>query len=105
MEEKMEMQLADESLDDVVGGAFNQQAISKLGLDTTTPSGKPGLTVHLTYRENSGSSHSGTEIHQIISDRTLRNYAAKPGELSVEAKTTTGEMKKLSKSDIKALLS
>jgi hypothetical protein len=106
MEEKMEMQLADESLDDIVGGAFNQQAVSKHGLNVLTgDNGAQGLIVQLTYQERKGSSYSGTSSNTVMSERTLKNYVNKPGELSVKVQTTTGEMKKLSRNDLKELFS
>jgi hypothetical protein len=106
MEEKMKMQLADESPDDIVGGAFNQQAVSRLGLDVKTgKSGTQGLSVKLTYRENNGSSHSGGVVQQTLSENTLRKYVDKPGELTVAVKTTSGDWKSLTRSEFNALFS
>jgi hypothetical protein len=106
MEEKMKMQLADEALDDIVGGAFNQDAVSRLGLDVKTgKSGTQGLTVKLTYRESDGTSHSGGFVQQTLTENTLRKYVDKPGELTVAVKTTSGEWKDLTRSEFNELFS
>jgi hypothetical protein len=106
MEEKMKLQLADESLDDIVGGAFNQQAVSRLDLAVKTgTSGAQGLSGTLTYLESSGSSQSVTKRNGPISENSLRTYMGKPGELSVEVKTTSGKPITLGRNEIKELLS
>jgi hypothetical protein len=105
MNEKM--QLTDEALDDIVGGAFNQDVVSRLGLDVKTgkSSGTQGLTVKLTYRENNGSSYSGGVVQQTLSENTLRQYVDMPGELTVSVRTTSGDWKALTRSEFNELFS
>jgi hypothetical protein len=107
MGEKMEMQLADEALDDIVGGAFNQDAVNRLGLDVKTgKSGAQGLIGTLTYQESSGS-HAGVSRREgvPISENSLRTYMDRPGELSVEVRTTSGKPITLGKNELKELFS
>jgi hypothetical protein len=107
MGEKMELQLADEVLDDIVGGAFNQEVVSRLGLDVKTgKSGTQGLIGTLTYQESSGS-HAGVSRREgvPISENALRTYMDRPGELTVEVRTTSGKPITLGKKELKELFS
>jgi hypothetical protein len=106
MGEKMEMQLADESLDDIVGGAFNQQAVKKYGLDVKTlKDGSQGLSVQLTQQTSSGSTYGSAVSRMTLPENALRKFVDKHSEASIAVQTTSGEWKTLSRSEFNGLFS
>ncbi|MDR1358633.1 MAG: bacteriocin [Coriobacteriales bacterium] len=85
-------ELSEDDLKQISGGAFNMEVANRLGLDVKTgKSGTQGLFGTLTYQESSGS-HAGVSrrIDIPISENSIRAYLKMPGELSVEARTTSG---------------
>jgi hypothetical protein len=100
-------ELSDDDMEQVSGGAFNPEAVSKYGLDVKTgKSGTQGLIGTLTYKESSGS-HAGVSRREgvPISENALRTYMDRPGELSVEVRTTSGKPLTLGKNELKELFS
>ena len=106
MEEKIVL-LDEKDLDSIVGGAFNQQAVAKLGLEVKTS--KSGAQAFVgTIKASSGGlpgSFAGKESSGIISEKSLRDTLSNYDNVTVSVKTTSGDMKTLSKSDLSQLLS
>jgi hypothetical protein len=99
---KEKMQLTDEALDDIVGGAFNQEAIKKYDLDVQTkPNGIQGLTVQRAQQTGSGSSVT----HLTMPENGLRKYVDKYGDSPIVMKTTSGGWKTLTRSEVNELFS
>jgi bacteriocin-like protein len=100
-------ELPDDDLAQISGGAFNPEVVSRLELDVKTgKSGTQGLIGTLTYKESSGS-HAGVSRREgvPISENALRTYMDRPGELSVEVRTTSGKPLTLGKNELKELFS
>lgn len=105
MEEKIVL-LDESDLDNVVGGAYNQGTISKLGLAIQTgKSGAQGIYVDMQYSSTQGSQVSAGSRQGWASDASLRNIVQNYDNVSVSVKTTSGEMKSLSKDELSQLLS
>ena len=105
MEEKI-VKLDDNDLDSVVGGAFNQNALSNLGLEVKTgKSGTQGVYVKMEYSSGHFPNMTAGSKTGWTSDENLKNIMSNDDNGSVSAKTTTGEMKPLTKSQIGELLS
>lgn len=107
MEEKI-VQLNEDDLDNIVGGAFNQSAIDRLGLEITmNRRGESRLTADVDAKNTSNPQVINTwrQMNDNLYESQLRNIVERYDQVSISAKTTSGEMKTLTKSDISDLLS
>jgi hypothetical protein len=91
-------QLSEDESEQIVGGAFNQDAIARYGLYLLTGhSGTQGLIASVPTAR-------GTHDTRVISEDALRHYASMPG-CSVAVRTTSGAMRVLSSSELNELFS
>lgn len=104
-EDRNLVNLDDNELDNIVGGAFNQNFIAQYNLKTLTgKSGAQGLIVKSVCFQSSADGFSGTSSQGPCSEKRLQSLFSNPSLKSLEIQNNKGEWIAFTKDQLGDLL-